>query len=173
MKKQDKIISEFQQKAIHVFGHDLIFAFIFGSYARSKNLRKINDIDMFILLNRIDPQKANRFKRWYLEIHRKYNLIPDRKYFYEIMNEKKLDEYLKIMEKTRPQFHIKKISLFDAIIWANALCSDYIAFTGNYKKFLFFRKKSKKIVDLWIYQLLEKMKKMPSIFFKQNVFYHR
>lgn len=172
MKGEQYIIFNFRKKVVSIFGIDLIFAFIFGSFARSLKIMSINDIDMFVLLNKVNLKKVNRFKQWYLKIHKKYNLIADSQYFYEVTDGKRLNKCLEIMSKASPHFYIKNTNLSNGIIWADALSSKYVAFTGNRRKFLSLRKKSENIVNKWVQELSGKLKKTPSIFFKQNIIHY-
>lgn len=173
MKKEKYVIiaNLFQRRVKEIFGNDLIFAFISGSFAKFK-LRKKSDIDMFICVRKRNNIRNKNFIKWYLKIHKDHGLRPDRKFFAEIVVIKELDMALKYIKKFRPIFLIQERKLYDAFIWIGMIAASKIGFIGQKEFFINREKEAKKIIRTWHKNLAGNLKNSsPDEFLKYVVRY--
>ena len=176
MNKQTKksIKKEFINKVIATWGRNLEFAFLCGSFIRD-SLNENSDIDMFICVKNNNNYFEEKFKKWYLKLHLKYQLKPDEQYFFEITDITRLIKSLELVEKVEPDFKLKTMKIYDGIVWAGMISGKKQCLFGNLREFLKLELKSKKIVKRWRKVLIKNNYDDPKLeddlYLKFNTFY--
>ena len=150
-KRRGAVIKQFRDKVVNIFGANLNFAFICGSFARGDYTKK-HDIDMFICLKRTKNVRKATFHKWYV----KFNLIngfrPDPNFGEEIIN---YTELLKKINKAinRPMLMIKNRDIYDGIVWSGMLSGKVVGFCGDRILFNKTRKGAINVCKKWISSL--------------------
>jgi len=86
----------------NIFGEDLIYSFIYGSFSK-QNLTKNSDIDLMIILQ--SKQNIKKFHDIYSKLCSEYGITLDRKYPYEIFTKEDLRSFfLKEHNSLRKKF---------------------------------------------------------------------
>lgn len=169
--RYNTITNLFRYRVKEIFGSNLVFAFIGGSFAKFK-MRRESDIDMFICINKKDDIKKNNFIKWYLKIHKDNGLKPDKRFFAEVVTIKELDTALKYIKNYKPTFLIQERKLYDAFIWIGMIIASKIGFIGQKKPFIDRKKKAREIIRIWRKNLAENLKNdSPDEFLKHVVKY--
>lgn len=150
------IESEFK-KATGLFGDNLVFGFVFGSFAKGRS-KPESDIDMFICLKSRSPQDEEKFIAWYIELHKKYGRQPDYEYPVEIMTHAELLN----MEQALPTLtlNLKSVSslIFDYTTWAQILEDKKFAMTGDAREVNRLAAQCRPYPALWKNQFIDLMR---------------
>lgn len=117
---------EFRKKAIEVFGNNLAFAFIFGSYA--KGIARANsDIDMLVCVKEKNQTQEETFTTWYFELHNRLGRIPDCDYPVEILTTENLSNMSKALPKLKLDLYKNDSIVFDYTTWAQIISDQKVA----------------------------------------------
>lgn len=167
-KKRPDIEHLFTEAISEIFNH-IVFAFVCGSVARGE-VDAESDIDFFICTKeRVSKKEKDQFILWYKEIHNQFGMRADLKFPGEIMSIDELDAKLKIA-KSHFLKKPSKSNLYDGMVWAGMLGSDFIYFIGDFKKFFKRRKQALSIVTFWKRRLLNEFKQFPpDLFLKKFI----
>jgi acyl-CoA reductase-like NAD-dependent aldehyde dehydrogenase/predicted nucleotidyltransferase len=165
------IIKQFENKSVKIFGKNLVFAFICGSFARKKLTPK-SDLDMFICVKKINQEEKIKFHKWYLSIHSKHNLDPDLDFGEEIMTYDKLISKIEKIKNYKPSTIINERDIYDGIVWAGMLSGKQIGLFGNKTIFNKLKNESFKICNHWIKNISKFSKsKNPDLILKKMIKY--
>lgn len=135
-KLQKFIIKEFIRKTHEVFGTNLIFAFIFGSFAKQNARFKTtnaSDLDTFICLQNKNPEQIQIYNRWIIQFQWKIGLKPDLDYPSEIVTINDLEENFNAATSKILNSSLNNEEIFDSIIWVNALKFNKVGVIGDKK----------------------------------------
>lgn len=150
---------EVRKNMLDIFGNDLLFSFIFGSYAKG-NQKQTSDVDIFGCIKHLSDVKLKRFVEWYLQFHYKYGIFPDFMYPGEIISEEKLDSIVKNSNSIEFRTY-NSADVYDAIFYTQILMDKKDNLLGNTKLLDEYIKKTERYVSIWcrkIYELLIKEK---------------
>ena len=87
------MLSEYEDRIRTLFGSNLNFSFIFGSYAKRLE-KQTSDVDMFVCLDEDDKFAINEFRNWYFKFHYMYGKFPDVLYPGEVVTREKLESVI-------------------------------------------------------------------------------
>lgn len=175
MHKNRKVIvaDEFKKSIINIFKNNITFAFLCGSFATGRSINK-SDIDMVVCLKKRNKKMEGEFLKWYFLIHKKVGLIPDNIYKYEVCDERQLGIFLSYAEKATPTVRINSGRVYSGIVLSGMLSSKTTCFIGDYKKYLFFKKRAYKITKKWKQQIFKFLSDLDAdIFLKKVITYER
>lgn len=143
-KTQEKIIGHLIKEVEIHFSDELVFAVLFGSWARFEN-RADSDLDLMIVLRNpnTDLKKINSFKESFIKFQLENNLIPDKMYpgeYVSIFNiQKAIDGYGFITENEKveiPPIDQNGWTSFNEYRqWLSALAGPNIFLFGDKGKF--------------------------------------
>uniref|UniRef100_A0AC34GY24 Polymerase nucleotidyl transferase domain-containing protein n=1 Tax=Panagrolaimus sp. ES5 TaxID=591445 RepID=A0AC34GY24_9BILA len=128
------IVEPFHAKTIETFGDNLIFGFIFGSYAKGKarfSGKNASDLDVFICLKERNNYQESLFKKFIVKFQWENGLKPDLDYCCEIISFSELEISMCRLHKNPIQIYFNDESTFDAIIYLCALAGPKAAVIGN------------------------------------------
>lgn len=168
VKKETLIVDEFKKNINNIFKNNIVFAFLCGSFV-SGNYTDKSDIDMVVCLKKRDKKMEKEFLKWYFFVHKKTGNIPDDVYNYEVCNQNQIGSSLNFIEKFAPMIKINSHGIYDGIVLAGMLSGTVVGFVGDYKKYLFFRKKAHKITRRWKQQLLKTLSTSDADIFLKRV----
>jgi len=110
----------FHNKVQEIFSSDLIFGYIFGSYARNRE-KSYSDIDMLICVSRKDSVKSEKFIQCMFEISEVFGKVPDFMYPTEIVTFSDLSMAVENFPKLILNSNMNSLEAYDAMIWLHSL----------------------------------------------------
>lgn len=152
---------EFKTNMTQIFSNDLLFSFIFGSYAKNRQ-KQTSDVDMFGCVDNINDNTLEKFKEWYFKFHYKYGLFPDFVYPGEIITREKLED---IINKNKDiEFNLANSSaVFDSIFYTQILTDKKTSFIGNERLLLQYEIQLKKYIPDWCNQIFDLLSRTNTI----------
>ena len=114
------IEAQFQENARAIFGDQLVFAYIFGSFAIDKD-KRWSDIDTLICVHSKQEHQIKQYLQWLFSTHEMFGRIPDFKYPTEIV----LFADLQVAIGRLPAIELSATSnepaSYDAMVWCHSL----------------------------------------------------
>ncbi|MEK7460341.1 MAG: aldehyde dehydrogenase family protein [Patescibacteria group bacterium] len=123
---RDIVSEEFTKRVNEIFGSDLAFAYIFGSFARGRD-KGFSDIDTFICVNKNVQEQIDVYIQWIFQISELFGKIPDFVYPAEIVNINDLRPALDALSKITLSSSYNPSYTYDAMVWAHSLSNTKIA----------------------------------------------
>jgi hypothetical protein len=112
--------SEFRVGIQNIFKDNLIFGLIFGGFGKGYASQN-HDIDMFILVNKIDPAQKLEFTDWYFALHDKFGFKPDPIDPGEVAELGDLLNRITLLEASHIRPVIETYYEYEGIVWVDAL----------------------------------------------------
>ena len=161
-KKLKKImLSEYEDRIRTLFGSNLNFSFIFGSYAKRLE-KQTSDVDMFVCLDGEDKFAINEFRNWYFKFHYMYGKFPDVLYPGEVVTREKLESI--IDNNYNVNFNVINDSdTFDSLFYTQIFTDKKINIIGDQKNLMEYEKKFQKFVPDFCEAIFETLKKNDKI----------
>jgi predicted nucleotidyltransferase len=144
----DNIANEFSVVATSIFRNNLLFAFIFGGFAKGYATVH-HDIDMFVCVDSYIVDEIERFRAWYLAIHSHFSLPPDDRYPGEIVAKSLLDEKVRFLEGRPLKPEIETLYEYEAILWTDALSGRKLSVVGDRSALAIFERRCSRLEELW------------------------
>lgn len=118
MRAQEKI----SQAITCIFGlENLVTGFLAGSLAMG------SDIDIFVCHREpLTTAQQNQFFELYLDLHKRYDRVPDLDYPGEVMQLDNLYSAMLATKNTEPCKHLQDSHIYDGIVWAGMLSGSKI-----------------------------------------------
>jgi len=116
----DVFYPEFQRAAQEIFGDNLSFAFIFGSFAKDYGA-EMHDIDTFVCLHQKEASSMERYLSWLANQHEFFGLQVDHDYPAEIVDTSDLDKMLARLPDITLKLTGNSSEVFDYVVWAQVL----------------------------------------------------
>ncbi|MEO6077702.1 MAG: aldehyde dehydrogenase family protein [Candidatus Andersenbacteria bacterium] len=123
--EQHIVAAQFQETVQRIFGDQLAFAYIFGSFAVEKD-RRYSDVDTLICVHSKQDDHVKEYLNWLFSMHEMFGRIPDFKYPTEIVPFAELQaaiNRLGTMELTVTQNEAAK---YDAMVWCHSLSQPWV-----------------------------------------------
>ncbi len=119
--KEYSIISkEFEKVVQCIFGEELLFAYIFGSFAMQKD-KRCSDIDTFICVRNRNNKDVEKYLQWLFLVHEFFGRIPDFKYPAEIVTFSELEKASQEIQTITLSATKNEVSKYDALVWFHSL----------------------------------------------------
>lgn len=125
------VINECTNNINDIFGDELVFSFVFGSYAKNEE-SPTSDIDLFICLNKYNESSINEFRKWYFKFHYMYGKFPDVLYPGEVLSIENLENILNNNENVILK-ETNNSEIFDLIFYTQIFTDKKIFLAGNQK----------------------------------------
>ncbi len=118
---ENAIIENLFKDAVQkIFQENLVFAYIFGSYARNR-AKSYSDVDTMVCVKKKDPRQIRQYLKWLFEISEIFGKIPDFKYPAEIVEFDKLQKTVTTFEKLNLVLGINSSEAYNSMIWLHSL----------------------------------------------------
>jgi predicted nucleotidyltransferase len=114
------IESLFKKKVVEIFANNLVFAYIFGSFARNR-AKSYSDVDTFVCVHRKDPDMVKRYLLWVFEICEVFGKIPDFEYPAEIVEFDELERSVNNFSSLELKSTMNPAKSYDAMVWLHSL----------------------------------------------------
>ena len=155
------MLSEYEDRIRTLFGSNLNFSFIFGSYAKRLE-KQTSDVDMFVCLDEDDKFAINEFRNWYFKFHYMYGKFPDVLYPGEVVTREKLESI--IDNNYNVNFNVINDSdTFDSLFYTQIFTDKKINIIGDQKNLMEYEKKFQKFVPDFCEAIFETLKKNDKI----------
>lgn len=155
------MLSEYEDRIRTLFGSNLNFSFIFGSYAKRLE-KQTSDVDMFVCLDEDDKFAINEFRNWYFKFHYMYGKFPDVLYPGEVVTREKLESV--IDNNYNVNFNVINDSdTFDSLFYTQIFTDKKINIIGDQKNLMEYEKKFQKFVPDFCEAIFETLKKNDKI----------
>ncbi len=114
------IATQFQEAARRIFGNQLVFAYIFGSFAVEKD-RRFSDVDTLICVHNRLTEHVEQYLDWLFGIHEMFGRIPDFKYPAEIVPFAELQVAIAGLPTLELSTTLNEATKYDAMVWCHSL----------------------------------------------------
>ena len=123
--EQEFVVSQFRSNVERIFGDQLSFAYIFGSFANGKD-KRYSDIDTFICVRKKIARQIESYLKWLFDIHEALGRIPDFKYPAEIVSVSDLESVINLFPKIELSATKNRPSSYDAMVWCHSLSQPWL-----------------------------------------------
>lgn len=114
------VATQFQETVQRIFGDQLVFAYVFGSFAIGKDMR-YSDVDTLICVHDRQPDQVEQYLSWLFSIHEMFGRIPDFKYPTEIVSFANLQAAMARLPTMRLSVTNNEAAKYDAMVWCHSL----------------------------------------------------
>lgn len=119
------VTTQFQKIVQRIFGEQLVFAYIFGSFATGKG-KRYSDIDTFICVHNKQAIQIEQYLNWLFSIHEIFGRIPDFKYPAEIVSFAELQAAITKLPTLELSVELNKTATYDTKVWCHSLSQPWI-----------------------------------------------
>jgi predicted nucleotidyltransferase len=123
------IEAEFQKAILRIFGNQLVFACIFGSFATGKD-KRYSDIDTLVCVKNKYPEQVEEYLRWLFYMHEVFGKIPDFRYPAEIVTFSELQDAIGILPTLELSVKPNEFAKYKTMIWCYCF-SQWWTWAGN------------------------------------------
>lgn len=114
------IAIQFQETVQRIFGDQLVFAYIFGSFAIEKD-RRYSDVDTLVCVHSRQAEHVEQYLEWLFGIHEMFGRIPDFKYPAEIVPFADLQAAVARLPTLELTAAVNEAAKYDAMVWCHSL----------------------------------------------------
>jgi len=118
--EQHIVATEFQEVVQRIFGDQLAFAYIFGSFAIEKD-RRYSDVDTLICVHSKQDAHVEQYLEWLFSIHEMFGRIPDFKYPTEIVPFADLQAATNRLVTMELTVTSNEAAKYDTMVWCHSL----------------------------------------------------
>jgi predicted nucleotidyltransferase len=118
--EQHIVATQFQEVAQHIFGDQLVFAYIFGSFAIEKD-RRYSDVDTLVCVHNKQDDHVRQYLDWLFSMHEMFGRIPDFKYPTEIVPFADLQAATNRLATIELSVTQNETDKYDAMVWCHSL----------------------------------------------------
>lgn len=110
----------FKENTSRIFSDNIIFAYIFGSYAINR-AKSYSDIDTLICVKIKDKNQIREYLNWLFEMAEVFGKIPDFKYPAEIVEFEKLRDMTENFSNFTLSSDVNSSQKYDIMVWLHSL----------------------------------------------------
>lgn len=119
------IAAQFQETVQRIFGDQLVFAYIFGSFAVEKD-RRYSDVDTLICVHSRQAEHVEQYLEWLFSIHEMFGRIPDFKYPAEIVPFADLQAAVARLPTLELTVAVNEAAKYDSMVWCHSLSQPWM-----------------------------------------------
>lgn len=123
--EQQAVETQFGEVVRNVFGNQLVFAYIFGSFAAGRD-KRYSDIDTLVCVHKSQKDQAAKYLEWLFHIHEMFGRIPDFKYPAEIVSFAELQTAVGQLATMKLSATSNEATKYDAMVWCHSLSQPWI-----------------------------------------------
>jgi len=168
----------FESALERAFGENLVFAFVFGSFAKGFG-RQGHDIDTFVCVERIVEEEALRYSASMRELHDVHGCVVDERYPFELVDEARLERMTREAPTLVLDLDDNDADTFDLVTWVQVLSDAKTCRIGSLAKLQRYEEIFAGIPERWKAHALshcedrERLRTQPPLFFIKNVYRFR
>lgn len=114
------VATKFQEVVPQIFGTELVFAYIFGSFAVGKN-KRYSDIDTLVCVHNKQSKHIEQYLEWLFQIHELFGKIIDFKYPTEIVTFSELQDAVNKLATINLSATQNNAAEYDSMVWCHSL----------------------------------------------------
>jgi len=122
---QQIIAADFQENVRRIFGDQLMFAYIFGSFATRRDKRH-SDLDTLVCVKSRSAKHIDEYLSWVFDTHEMFGRIPDFRYPAEIVTMDELQAAVKLLPVLELSATKNSSSAYDAMVWCHSLSQPWV-----------------------------------------------
>ncbi len=123
--ERDIVAQQFQSVVPQIFGSQLIFAYIFGSFATARD-RRYSDVDTLICVHEKEQDSIEEYLAWLFSTHEMFGRIPDFKYPAEIVTFADLQAATAQLPSIKLLATKNDVLKYDAMVWCHSLSQPWV-----------------------------------------------
>lgn len=118
--EQHILATQFQEVVPRIFGEQLVFAYIFGSFAIEKD-RRYSDVDTLVCVHNKQADHVEQYLEWLFQMHEMFGRIIDFKYPTEIVAFAELQAVINRLATMELSAIQNEAAKYDAMVWCHSL----------------------------------------------------
>ncbi len=122
---REVVIKQFQDVTQCIFGEQLRFAYIFGSFAIEKD-KPHSDVDTLICVDSKQTEQIDAYLTWLFSMHEMFGRIPDFKYPTEIVSFADLKTAMIRLLTMELSATLNEAEKYDAMVWGHCLSQPWV-----------------------------------------------
>jgi predicted nucleotidyltransferase len=107
-----------------IFGDQLVFAYIFGSFAVEKD-KRYSDVDTLVCVHNRQTEHVGQYLEWLFGIHEMFGRIPDFKYPSEIVAFADIQAAVARLPTLELTATVNEAKKYDAMVWCHSLSQSW------------------------------------------------
>jgi len=123
--EQHIVATQFQEVVPRIFGDELVFAYIFGSFAIEKD-RRYSDIDTLVCVHNRQADHVEQYLDWLFRMHELFRRIIDFKYPTEIVLFADLQSAIHRLATMELSALQNEAAKYDAMVWCHSLSQPWV-----------------------------------------------
>ncbi|MDO8579367.1 MAG: aldehyde dehydrogenase family protein [bacterium] len=123
--EQQVVATQFQEAVQRIFGDQLVFAYVFGSFAIGKDMR-YSDVDTLVCVHNRQAEHIEQYLDWLFTIHEMLGRIPDFKYPTEIVPFAELQAAVTRLPTLELSASKNEATKYDAMVWCHSLSQPWV-----------------------------------------------
>ena len=123
--EQEVITTQFQEIVQRIFGDQLVFAYVFGSFAIEKD-KRYSDVDTLVCVHNRQPDHVEQYLAWLFYIHEMFGRIPDFKYPTEIVPFAHLQAATAQLPTVELSVTKNETAKYDTMVWCHSLSQPWV-----------------------------------------------
>ncbi len=149
--------SKFVDALSSIFKDNLIFAFVFGSFAKGSDLAT-SDLDTFVCVKELRNPERLEYVRWVGACAKENELFFDSVYPCELVSFSQLETLMQKLPSTKISVReINTLETFDAVLWTEVLSGTKTCVTGDTAALNEFAKQCAPYPTQWKTKILEEL----------------
>jgi predicted nucleotidyltransferase len=117
--------TQFQEAVPQIFGDQLVFAYIFGSFAIEKD-KRYSDIDTLVCVHNKQADHLEQYLEWLFQVHELFGRIIDFKYPTEIVAFAELRAAINRLATIELSAIQNEVAKYDAMVWCHSLSQPWV-----------------------------------------------
>jgi len=152
---QMELSAKFKNAVSEIFSSNLVFAFVFGGFAKGYATSD-HDIDMFVCLDHRDAKQEILFRKFYFSIHSSFALPPDHQDPGEVMSLPELRQRLAHMDRISMSPILEDYDVYEGIVWVDCLAGQVLGEVGDIALLHQIKFQCSGLVERWRTEILER-----------------
>ena len=122
---QQMVATHFQESVRRIFGDQLSFAYIFGSFATRRD-KRYSDIDTLVCVKNRNAEQVKNYLSWVFDTHEMFGRIPDFKYPAEIVTLEEMEAVVALLPTLELSAVRNSSAAYDAMVWCHSLSQPWV-----------------------------------------------
>lgn len=123
--EQHIVATQFQEVVPRIFGDELVFAYIFGSFAAEKG-KRYSDIDTLVCVHSRQVNHVEQYLEWLFQMHERFGRFIDFKYPTEIVAFADLQDAVNRLATMELSALLNEATKYDAMVWCHSLSQPWV-----------------------------------------------
>lgn len=122
--EHEVITAQFQENALRIFGDQLVFAYIFGKFAREKE-RRSEAVNTLVCVHDLHADRVEQYLDWLFSMHEMFGRIPNFMHPAHIVSFTQLQAAAEQLPFLQLSAAMNEITVYDAMMWCYSLAQPW------------------------------------------------